>query len=189
MTEDRVIDLLCAFLRQQVAPQISLKVADDDDHYSGKLAHPAVYPVYHPMVDRGQPEDPKAQMAPALTVMPREGETPESGIEPGRLGVRVLVVAWDPGTRTEEDARVQHRRDESDAPWRAMCTLRELTKNALRSQPHIEGMRVRGPFRTGLYAQRDAMPDVHPYCFGWLDFTVEYGADNAYAAYVRALIE
>lgn len=189
MTEEQIIDSLCAFLRERVAPQIRQKVANDKDVFDLRLAHPAVYAVYHPMADRGLPGDEKAQRTPALTVMPREGEDPETDLEPSTLGIRVVVTTWDPGTRTTDEKRVAHTRNENDAAWRAMCTLRELAKQEVRKSAYIEGLRVRGPFRTGMYAQRDAMPDFGAYCFGWLDFMVEHGARIAYEDDLRALVD
>lgn len=189
MTEEHIIDAICAFLRIHVAPKIELKVADDNEYFDVRLAYPAVYEVFHPMVDRGLPVDEKAQMAPALTVMPKEGEDPETDVTPSVQSIRVVVTAWDPGTRTGDEKAVANLRNESTAAWRAMCALRELTKRELRKHIHVEGMRIRGPFRTGMYTQRDAMPDFGAYCFGWLDFTVEHGARIDYADNVRALID
>lgn len=189
MTEEQIIDALCAFLRERVAPRIEQKVANDDDVFDTRLAHPAVYAVYHPMADRGLPGDGKAQRTPALTVLPKEGEEPETDTAPSVLGIRIVVTAWDPGTRTREEKLVAHTRSENDAGWRAMCALRELTKRELRRCAYIGGMKVRGPFRTGLYGQRDAMPDFGAYCFGWLDFTVEHETRGAHADTMRALLE
>lgn len=184
MTEEQAVDTLCNFLRDGVCADIQLKRCNDDrvdkDAEESDWVHPAVYPIYMPMVDRGVPGEDAAQQAPSLTVTPKESDTSDGNTT---MGVRIIVATWDPGERRDA---LQLR---ADAAWRAMSHLSQRVRRGLLQHPHIGGLRILPTIKFGMYAQREGWADTYPYCLGWVDCTAVYAEETEYSGDIAALID
>ncbi|MCL2495681.1 MAG: hypothetical protein FWE98_08555 [Oscillospiraceae bacterium] len=201
MTYDQAIETMCTFLRERVAPDILLKLANDNGDDEGdyvdseeyvftepaKMVHPVVCPIFTPLLAAGTDFMPESgtQTAPALIVTAQTAENDGTGKNPTRQLMRIMAVVWDDGVivpvqAPEEDfdeAQSQRlrKRVEGTAAYRAAANLCERVLRALESTPAVgEGMYLQGPFRMGMYSERDGAPDYYPYCIGWVECIAEY---------------
>lgn len=204
MTYDQAIETLCAFLREHVAGDILLKKADDDGDggvdgvaQAAELVHPVVCPVFSPALATNTDFMPESgtQTAPALIVTAQPAENDGTRRNPTRQLMRVMAVVWDDGVIAPEpmedgEGDALRKRVDVRQAYRAAVNLCERVTRALEAHPAMDGgLYVRGPFRMGLYSEREGSPDYYPYCVGWVECTAEYMRSVALDSDIMRMVE
>lgn len=169
MTLEKRIDALVASL-EGGTHHLKMKRPEDDDATLREYAPPSVNAVYVPV--SGALTGEQYYRAPSITVMPGECNEKEGA---GKLPVVLILMAWDPGTREEDDGDVTVTDLNGDG-WRSLTMLIDTVIGHVRSSGYIGGMTLDDELHYGVYDTN--FTDLRPYYFGWIQCAFTYRYEN-----------
>lgn len=186
-----LIDELTEWARLNVCEKIKLKVppANEveavDEGYAYELATPAAFAMYTPTSEKLPPGI--HSPFPSLCVRFISGEDdPASGS--GFVEVQFCFSAWDPGIHGKdilvpaERGCLQWKAEESSAfrrnaeGWRDAWNFVDIALRAVESVTAIGRYPIdrSTPIKFGPLTEQEAISDLYPYWFAWMQFRVNY---------------
>lgn len=192
MSVVRLIDTLTEWARQNVCEKIKLKVppANEDEAvdegYAYKLATPAAFPMYVPTSEKLPPGI--HSPFPSLCVRFISGEDDISA-RSGFVDVQFCFSTWNPGTHgkdilvpTEQDPfqwspeKAQATFQRNAEGWRDAWNFVDIALRAVESVTAIGNYPVdhSTPVKFGPLTEQEAIADLYPYWFAWIQFRVYY---------------
>lgn len=166
MTTMKIIENVQKFLEDNVCNTIRLKCPYDNDTERFELINPVVYPVYMPL-KRQLPPGIKSAI-PCLVVGFDEAE--DDGQETG-VKIRILAGVYDPGTHVSDGDEVMCVPDTNG--WCDLINLLDRTRAEICKSRLLNNTGIQYPVKWGVYQQDEQMfPDLNPYYFGWMSFSV-----------------
>lgn len=192
MSVVHLIDTLTEWARQNVCQQIRLKVAPEntaanDEGYKYELVNPAAFPMYVPTPEKLPPNIHTS--FPSLCVGFAKGtDLPAAGS--GSVKIQLSFSAWDTGLHGKDifhpvgnNAFRRWSGEEADAyfkrsgdGWRDAWNFVDIALRAVESVTHIGEYAIdrSAPIEFGPLAEQEAIPDLYPFWFAWVTFTVTY---------------
>lgn len=183
MNTEQRIDIICDFLRAEVAQNIELKKAFDDDPKRVEWVNPDVHAVYLPKPDPGKD---LRSCTPCFVVMPLKDVRERTG---GLLTVRIGVMTWDPGKRTSTAGDETIRLEMDREGWRSLYMAMDYVDDALAARHAIGDMTVEGAITHTPYEEGDVVPDLRPYYFGQVDVPMSYTFPQRMSKDIQKLLE
>lgn len=192
----QTIDSVVAWLRENVCPQIVLKLPDDyknDEDYGAEYVNPAAFPLFVPGKDRLPPDVPAP--IPSICVQLMEGS--DDMIKRRRqLQLRLCLACWNPGKHgsdvlyprenpaastgtsyyrlTGEEAETYERNMDG---WRDSLYFLGLVLHELEGAEYIAGHRLvkEAGIKYGPFTEDGNIWDYYPYWHNFITLTLEAG--------------
>lgn len=182
MTIVEIVDKITKWVNSDICSKIKLKRASSDrepsdDKYKYELVTPVAFSNFVPTKEK-LPPDVKTDI-PSVCVRIVDGE--DSSMR--ELQIELGFSTWNTGRHGEDIIYPDNTQSEKQPfqrngeGWRDLwnfieIALREIEKNAV-----IDGIEIvkNNPIKYGPYKQQETIPDLYPFWFGYISFTVRTG--------------
>lgn len=177
----KILDDVTEWAKQNICSKIELKVPPkngepNDFEYEYQLAQPVAFTMYVPAEDKLPKNIPSA--FPSLCVRFMKGEGDLATMK-GRLGIQLLLSAWNPGTYSEDYISKQpaeKQLERNGGGWRDIWNFTDIALQAVESTTSISGYKIDRsvPVEFGPLTEQEAIPDYYPFWFTWVTFQLTY---------------
>ena len=195
MTTTGILDIVTDWARENICPQILLKVPPDDDAdptgvgYDYQRVNPAAFTMYLPSREKLPPG--VLSPVPSICVQCTEGEDNMQSRQ-GIMRLQLSFSTWSPGTYGADMAEPnpddymrpkKWPKEKAEAyfvrtgdGWRDAWNMLDIALRELESVTNIGGLIIDPgtPIKHGPFAEQKQIIDFYPFWYAWASFAVTY---------------
>lgn len=195
MTTTGILDIVTDWARENICPQILLKVPPDDDAdptgvgYDYQRVNPAAFTMYLPSREKLPPG--VLSPVPSICVQCTEGEDNMQSRQ-GIMRLQLSFSTWSPGTYGADMAEPnpddymrpkKWPKEKAEAyfvrtgdGWRDAWNMLDIALRELESVTNIGGLIIDPgtPIKYGPFAEQKQIIDFYPFWYAWASFAVTY---------------
>jgi hypothetical protein len=162
----KTLESIQKFLQDLVCSKIKLKKPNDKNVDLFELVNPNAFIMNFPSKNH-LPEGIES-IIPCLVVCFEEGSDDSKTSD---INIRIILVVYSPGFhKSNEENEVECTADGEG--WRDLINFIDTTKAAIQSNQILNGITVQYPIKWGVYQKEDQAPELDPYFYGWITFSV-----------------
>lgn len=195
MTTTGILDIVTDWARENICPQILLKVPPDDDAdptgvgYDYQRVNPAAFTMYLPSREKLPPG--VLSPVPSICVQCTDGED-DMQSRRGIMRLQLSFSTWSPGTYggdmvepnpedylrpkkwPEDKARAYFAR--TGDGWRDAWNMVDIALRELESVTNIGGLIIDPgtPIKYGPFTEQKQIIDFYPFWYSWVSFALQY---------------
>lgn len=186
MTVVTALDIITAWVQDNICSKILLKVPPDDDTapedagYEYKRVTPTAFALYVPTKDK-LPLN--TYPYPSICVRLLEGQD-ELAAGNRNISVQMMFSTWDPGKHGQDELYPKGdgwysvgeggKFERNGGGWRDAWNMVDIALREIESVTNIGGVAIDRsvPLKFGPLTEQEAIPDFYPFWFAWVSFSI-----------------